>query len=70
MFHIYYVVCFDAEKKSSLEDIREWFNVHLVGRGQQPWRKHGRKWKFVQSKLGLRVSMWQLREKPLPPSLP
>ena len=65
-FHRHFEVCFDCEKQSSLEDIRQWFNGMLVGCEQKPWRKHGRKWAIAQSRLNLHVSMWQSREKPLP----
>ena len=64
-FHRHFIVCFNSEKQSSLEDIRQWFNGMLVGCGQKPWRKQGRKWAIVQSKLSLNVSMWQRREPPL-----
>ena len=64
-FHRHFEACFDSEKQSSLEDMRQWFNGMLVGCGQKPWRKQGRKWAIVQSKLSLHVSMWQRREKPL-----
>ena len=65
-FHRHFEACIDNEKKSNLEDIRKWFNGMLVGCGQKPWRKHGRKWAIAQSKLRLHVSTWQSREKPLP----
>ena len=61
-FHCHFEVCFNREKQSSLEDIRQWFNSMLVGCGQKPWRKQGRKWAIVQTKLSLHVSMWQRRE--------
>ena len=64
-FHRHFTVCFNSEKQSSLEDIRQWFNGMLVGCGQKAWRKQGRKWAIVQSKLNLNVSMWQRRETPL-----
>ena len=65
-FHRHFMICFDSEKQSSLEDIRQWFNIMLVGCGQKPWRKQGRKWAIVQSRLSLCESMWQRRETPLP----
>lgn len=63
-FYHYYTVCFDTEKQSSLEEIREWFNIKLVSYGQDPWRKHGRKWAIVQSKLSLHMATWQRRASP------
>ena len=65
-FHRHFEVCFDSTKQSNLEDIRQWFNGMLVGCGQKPWRRQGRKWAIVQYRLSLHVSMWQSREKPLP----
>ena len=63
-FHQHFMVCFDSEKQLSLEDIRQWFNGMLVGCGQKIWRKQGRKWAIVQSKLSLHTCMWQRREIP------
>ena len=67
-FHRYFMVCTDSEYQISLEDIRKWFNTILVECAERPWRKHGRKWAIVQSKLSLHESMWQKRETPIPSS--
>ena len=64
-FPQHFMVCFDDEKQLSLEDIRQWFNSMLVGCGQKIWKKQGKKWAIVQSKLSLHACMWQRREIPL-----
>jgi len=64
-FHRHLEICFDAEKQSSLEEIRDWFNGRLTECGQKPWRRQGRKWAIAQLKLNLHVSMWQRKDTPL-----
>ena len=65
LFQKHFMVCFDAEKKSTPEEIREWFNTQLVGYGLEPWGIRSRKWIIAKSKIRLSTTMWKQRDTPL-----
>jgi len=64
-FQNHFMVCFDAAKTCTTEEIRKWFNIQLAGCGQKPWQIRSRKWKITQSKLRLSTIVWRKRDTPL-----